>query len=312
MGKITLRDYPNQRLDFNLLNIEEHPIKIKKVNIYNNGNTILSVVNLSIKGKDYYYGLDNTILLEENNGEFPVLPDGTPVFFDDNPEMEWLYDKNLVDEDERYKLYPGEDHRIYFTNAGVPFKAHLKSQKIVIGDKEKELKDKMLEENIEYLYDCAGSVFMNKTSNKTGPIWIYYNDVKDVWTDDNSKEFEQILKKRKLNQGDVLMTTPEYYHFMFVHGKDDNGNHTVYSKNELQKETFYKLESTLNAYPGTKFYRHKGNIDISKLDKIIIGEETISGNEFIERYVGKDGRISDKAASEALQISLNKNAIYED
>ena len=254
----------------------------------------------------YNYALNSTILLKDSDGEFPVLPDGTPIFFDDNPNMEWIYENNLAPENVKYKLYPGKDHRIYFTNTGIPFKAHIKSQKVVLGSKEKELRNKMLEENIEFLYDCAGSVFMNKTNNKTGPIWIYYNDVTDVWTDENSGEFEQILNERKLKSGDVLMTTPEYYHFMFLDGKDEKGNLIVYSKNELAKEQHYTLESTTRAYPGTKFYRHKGNFDISKLKSIVIGEETITGKQFIEKYVGKDGRISDKVAAEALKVSLRE------
>jgi len=44
------------------------------------------------------------------------------------------------------------------------------------------------------------------------------------------------------------------------------------------------------------------------LKEIQIGDESISGTDFIDKYVGEDGRIGDKKASEALKAALRKNA----
>ncbi len=57
MGIITLRDYPNQVLYFDLPEVENNPIKINihMVRIYNDGETILSIIKMKIEDKNYYY-----------------------------------------------------------------------------------------------------------------------------------------------------------------------------------------------------------------------------------------------------------------
>ncbi|WP_214984178.1 hypothetical protein [Tenacibaculum dicentrarchi] len=57
MGIITLRDYPNQKLEFTLPKVEEDPVKVKihMVRVYNDDTTILSVICLTIKNKHHYY-----------------------------------------------------------------------------------------------------------------------------------------------------------------------------------------------------------------------------------------------------------------
>ncbi len=57
MGTITLRDYPNQVLNFELPEVESDPINIKihMVRVYNDGKTVISILCLRIEGKNYYY-----------------------------------------------------------------------------------------------------------------------------------------------------------------------------------------------------------------------------------------------------------------
>ncbi len=57
MGTITLRDYPNQILNFVLPEVESDPIKINihMVRVYNDGKTVISILCLRIEEKNYYY-----------------------------------------------------------------------------------------------------------------------------------------------------------------------------------------------------------------------------------------------------------------
>ncbi|QCE43275.1 hypothetical protein [Psychroserpens sp. NJDZ02] len=57
MGTITLRDYPNEILQFELPEVESDIIRIHihMVRIYNDGTTILSVIKMTIRNKCYYY-----------------------------------------------------------------------------------------------------------------------------------------------------------------------------------------------------------------------------------------------------------------
>ena len=57
MGTITLRDYPNEILQFELPEVESDIIRIHihMVRIYNDGTTILSVIKMTIGDKYYYY-----------------------------------------------------------------------------------------------------------------------------------------------------------------------------------------------------------------------------------------------------------------
>ncbi|AUC76211.1 hypothetical protein [Olleya sp. Bg11-27] len=57
MGTITLRDYPNEILQFELPEVESDIIRIHihMVRIYNDGTTILSVIKMTIGGDNYYY-----------------------------------------------------------------------------------------------------------------------------------------------------------------------------------------------------------------------------------------------------------------
>lgn len=93
MGRIILRNHPSKILPFELLEVITDPIKIKihMVRIYNDGKTILSVINLKIKDKDYYY----TSIVREGFGTSPARTGdyyGYLLVWGDNNTSRWKVD----------------------------------------------------------------------------------------------------------------------------------------------------------------------------------------------------------------------------
>ncbi len=73
MGRVTLRNYPNQILHFNLPEIESDPVKIKihMVRVYNDGETIISILCLRIEGANHYYAtVTNETTSPAREGEY--------------------------------------------------------------------------------------------------------------------------------------------------------------------------------------------------------------------------------------------------